>query len=532
MSPVRESETKTLPRCNKAWSTTGGSSGAIPDDMMLRAARRLGPVGLIYAFCFLAFYLAYNVVSGSAVIEADMNAAVALTAVLLGVTMFGISRWSHWPPCRILSAGLVFQVLASFLIAFIETCFPYSPDDLIRGHSAVAIWIVYFALLIPVNWRQTILASLFSASTLPLALALNILIGAVPGPTLGQWVLINLAPMLMVLTTAPLSRYLFSLGAQVSKAREAGSYEFIERLGMGGMGEVWRARHRMLAREAAVKLIRPRTFGFHETNEIEAAKRRFEREAKATAALQSPHTVTLYDYGTTEEGVLYYAMELVKGMDLEDLVRKHGPQRSERVVSILMQVCDSLAEAHAHGLTHRDIKPRNILIGRLGLEFDFVKVVDFGLVKALRDHGQTQLTQDGTTTGTPAYMAPEVALGAGEVDERADLYALGCVGYWLLTGHNVFEGKTTMAVALDHIQTKPAPPSERVETPIPRRLEGLILACLAKKPEDRPQSALELKARLLESIEGEDWNGQSAESWWRIHAPDIAAQTYAPATLV
>jgi len=532
MSPVRESETRTLPRCNKAWSTTGGSSGTIPDDMMLRAARRLGPVGLIYGFCFLSFYLAYNVVSGSPVIEADMNAAVALMAVLLGVTMFGISRWSHWPPCRILSAGLVFQVLASFLIAFIETCFPYSPDDLIRGHSAVAIWIVYFALLIPVNWRQTILASLFSASTLPLALALNILIGTVPSPTAGQWVLINLAPMLMVLTTAPLSRYLFSLGAQVSKAREAGSYEFIERLGLGGMGEVWRARHRMLAREAAVKLIRPRTFGFHETNEIEAVKRRFEREAKATAALQSPHTVTLYDYGMTEEGVLYYAMELVKGMDLEDLVRKHGPQRPERVVRILTQVCDSLAEAHAHGLTHRDIKPRNILIGRLGLEFDFVKVVDFGLVKALGDHSQTQLTQDGTTTGTPAYMAPEVALGTGEADERADLYALGCVGYWLLTGHNVFEGKTAMAVALDHVQTKPTPPSERVETPIPRRLEGLILACIAKKPADRPQSALELKARLLESIEGEDWNEQSAESWWRIHAPEIAAQTYAPATLV
>lgn len=211
---------------------------------------------------------------------------------------------------------------------------------------------------------------------------------------------------------------------------------------------------------------------------------------------------------------------------------KYGPQPPERVVRILTQVCDSLAEAHAHGLTHRDIKPRNILIGRLGLEFDFVKVVDFGLVKALRDSDQTQLTQDGTTTGTPAYMAPEVAMGTADVDERADLYAVGCVGYWLLTGHNVFEGKTAMAVALDHVQTKPIPPSERVETPIPRRLEAAILACLAKKPEDRPQSALELKALLAGALDGDDWNGHSAESWWRVHAPDVAAQTHAPATLV
>lgn len=532
MSPVRDSETKTLPRCNKAWSTTGGSSGAVPDDILLRAARRLGPVGLVYAFCFLSFYLAYAVVSGRPVAAADLPGAITLAALLLGLTMYSVSRWAHWPPCRILSAGLVFQVLASFLIAFIETYWPYAPDDLIHGHSAVAIWIVYFALLIPVSWRQTIVASLFSALTLPAAMALHILLGHVPSPTLGQWILINLAPMLMVAATAPLSRYLFSLGAQVNKAREAGSYEFIERLGLGGMGEVWRARHRMLAREAAVKLIRPRTVGLHESDAIEAARRRFEREAKATAALQSPHTVTLYDYGVTDEGALYYAMELVKGMDLEDLVRKYGPQPPERVVRILTQVCDSLAEAHAHGLTHRDIKPRNILIGRLGLEFDFVKVVDFGLVKALRDSDQTQLTQDGTTTGTPAYMAPEVAMGTADVDERADLYAVGCVGYWLLTGHNVFEGKTAMAVALDHVQTKPIPPSERVETPIPRRLEAAILDCLAKKPEDRPQSALELKALLAGALDGDDWNGHSAESWWRVHAPDVAAQTHAPATLV
>lgn len=532
MRPSREADTVTLPRCNKAWSSTGGSSVPVADEFQRRAVWRIGIVGLIYSGCFLSFYVAYHVVAGLPVVQADDKAAVALGAVLLGGAMFVVSRWSHWPVCRILRLALIFEVLASFLIAYIETHWPYEPTDMVRGHSAVAIWIVYFALLVPTNWRQTVLASFASAAMLPLALALHIVLGRVPSPTVGQWVLINLAPALMVAATAPIARYLAHLGAQVTRAHEAGSYELIERLGAGGMGEVWRARHRMLAREAAVKLIRPQSFGLHDTPAVEAARRRFEREAKATALLQCPHTVTLYDYGVTDDGDLYYAMELVHGMDVEELVRRHGEQPAERVVYILVQVCASLAEAHARGLTHRDIKPRNILIGRLGLEFDFVKVVDFGLVKALRNPDQTRLTQDGATTGTPAYMAPEVALGAPGVDERADIYALGCVGYWLLTGQQVFTGKTPMAMALEHVQRQPVPPSQRVETVIPADLEEVILACLAKKPEARPQSALELRERLLATVAAGRWDSQAAESWWRIHEPAIVADTTMAPALV
>ncbi|MCC6587671.1 MAG: protein kinase [Bryobacterales bacterium] len=531
MTNVQDPLTQTLPRCQKAF-VFGSSPAALPDEMLERAAQRLAIVGLVYSGCFAVFYIAYQLVQGSPIIEGDTHFFVTLSAVLLGVGMYAISRWSGLGPCRVLPLGLIFQVASSFLIAFEETWFPFTPQEVLRGHSAVAIWIVYFALLVPVTWTQTILASVASAMTLPLALSINIMLEHTNSPTAAQWVMLNLAPAVMVAATAPLSRYIYTLGTQVTKAREAGTYEFIERIGQGGMGEIWRAKHRMLAREAAVKLIRPRAMGLHDTPVIEAARRRFEREARATAALQSPHTVTLYDYGVTDEGALYYAMELVRGLDLEDLVRKHGAQPPERVVKILAQVCDSLAEAHAHGLTHRDVKPRNILIGRLGLEFDFVKVVDFGLVKALRASEQTQLTQDGTTTGTPGYMAPEVALGDNDVDHRADIYAVGCVGYWLLTGQHVFEGKTAMAVALEHIQSQPVPPSQRAELPVSPELDSVILECLAKKPVERPRTALDLKERLLRAVPGREWTPDEAEEWWDTHAPEVAAGSHARAVLV
>jgi serine/threonine-protein kinase len=274
----------------------------------------------------------------------------------------------------------------------------------------------------------------------------------------------------------------------------------------------------MLARPAAIKLIRPEMLGGTDSAVAARAIARFRREAEAAAHLRSQHTVDLYDFGVTEDQTLYLVMELLEGMDLESLVRQHGPMPSPRVIHVLRQVCDSLEEAHARGLVHRDIKPANIHLGRVGCREDFVKVLDFGLVKtATAGAAQSLATIEGVIMGTPAYMAPEMALG-DSVDGRADLYALGCVAYYLLTGEQVFTGDTVLKVITQHLQAVPARPSERTELPIPATLEHLVLACLAKKPEDRPQNAREL-AQSLETVQGMTWSEQEAARWWSQHHP-------------
>ena len=289
------------------------------------------------------------------------------------------------------------------------------------------------------------------------------------------------------------------------------------------MGEVWRARHRLLIRPAAIKLIRQRALGAM-SGDPELLVRRFEREARATAALTSPHTVQLYDFGVTEDGRLYYVMELLDGLDLDTLVRQHGPLPAERVVHLLRQVCSSLQDAHANGLVHRDIKPANVVVSRAGTTFDFVKVLDFGLVKLdsrseCRARTPSSSAPRAAGAARPAYMAPEVVLGAADTDHRVDLYALGCVAYWLLTGKMVFEGENAMQVMMQHAQAEPKRPSHRVDLPIPAALEDLVMECLEKDPARRPASAEVVSDRLdavpLTSV----WTAERAEQWWAMHRP-------------
>jgi eukaryotic-like serine/threonine-protein kinase len=296
-------------------------------------------------------------------------------------------------------------------------------------------------------------------------------------------------------------------------AAAGAGYVLEEKIGSGGMGEVWRARHRTLGRLAAVKRIRPDVLDLLPEHG-EMARRRFEREARATACLRSPHAVTLYDFGTEADGAFYFAMELLDGMDLNALVKRDGPQPAGRVVEILRQACDALAEAHALGLVHRDIKPSNLFLCRTALDGDFVKVLDFGLAKWVHDDGRSRLTMEQATTGTPAYIAPEAALGQ-EVDGRADIYCLACVGYWLLTGSTVFQASQAMAMLLAHINETPQAPSRKSELPVPESLDRLILRCLAKNPAERPAGAEEL-ARLLEECGAQPWTAARARSWWNL----------------
>jgi eukaryotic-like serine/threonine-protein kinase len=311
------------------------------------------------------------------------------------------------------------------------------------------------------------------------------------------------------------SKILTRLGAHVQRARELGSYRLVELIGRGGMGEVWRATHRMLARPAAIKLIKPEILGAPGGPEAGVVVERFRREAEAASGLQSPHTIRLYDFGETRAGTFYFVMELLDGLDLETLVRRFGPVPAARVVEILRQTCHSLGEAHDRGLVHRDVKPANIYLCRMGREYDFMKVLDFGLVKYDEDQNilDTIKTNAEMTTGTPAYMAPEMANGE-TIDRRADIYALGCVAYWLLTGQMVFEADSPLRMLIQHIQATPVPPSIRSGRPVPRALEDLILRCLAKSPADRPATVDELVAALDEITLDQAWTQADAREWW------------------
>jgi DNA-binding NtrC family response regulator len=298
-----------------------------------------------------------------------------------------------------------------------------------------------------------------------------------------------------------------------------GSYRLIAPLGSGGMGEVWRARHRLLARPAAVKLIR------HEEESSVAREqllRRFEREAQVTATLRSPHTVQLFDFGVDDSGSFYYVMELLDGLDLHEIVKRFGPQPAERVIMLMRQACRSLAEAHEHGLVHRDIKPANLFVTRLGFEYDYLKVLDFGIVKDHPAAGDesTLLSAQGLLPGTPAFMAPELVFSENRIDGRADLYSLACAAYWALTGQLLFDAATAAQMIVHHAQTKPVPPSQVSELPIPRQLEAILMACLEKDPAKRVPSALELDAQLARVPMADPWTNERAQEWWNVNAPD------------
>ncbi|MGH9174670.1 MAG: protein kinase domain-containing protein, partial [Vicinamibacterales bacterium] len=300
-----------------------------------------------------------------------------------------------------------------------------------------------------------------------------------------------------------------------------GSYHLVTRLGFGGMGEVWLAKHRLLARPAAVKLIR------HDVvqpgTEHEELVRRFEREAQVTSGLRSPHTVQLYDFGVNDSGSFFYVMELLDGFDLDQIVSRFGPQPPARVIMLLRQACRSLAEAHEHGLVHRDIKPANLFVTRLGAECDYLKVLDFGIVKDHPGQARTMLSSQGILQGTPAFMAPELIRGESPLDGRSDLYALACTAYLALTGRLVFEANTPAQMLLHHVQTPPQPPSKVAPLPIPRELDAIVLTCLEKDPARRVGSAQELEAQLAR-VPCETWTQDQAREWWETHAPERVAR--------
>jgi len=298
-----------------------------------------------------------------------------------------------------------------------------------------------------------------------------------------------------------------------------GSYTLLERLGSGGMGEVWLARHRLLARPAAVKLVRESAFSWGEEGQV--VRQRFAREAHATAELQSPHTVQLFDFGTTETGGFYYVMERLRGMDLQRMVERFGPIPEARAIALLKQACLSLAEAHGLGLVHRDVKPANLFVCRLGREYDFLKVLDFGVVSRHRRASSEPVTVSGLILGTPAFLAPELVSERTAFDCRADIYALGCVAYWLLAGQPPFNSTDPMVLLADHARTVPQPPSTRRPGTISPEMDALVLACLEKDPANRPSSAEVLGGQLDALSIAAPWDQRLARAWWEQHGEGL-----------
>ena len=507
-------------------------SGELPDDLALEAARRLRTACLVFVGLLGLMLVVNHLVAPRLALPLDQVVAWPPIADWLAVGWIALSLvvYRAAPGCArrgspLVNMALGYEIGLGLVLGLINQ---WQPQALAGRLSWLCVLILVFPTIVPAPPRKVLLASLIVATMDPVGLIVARARG-LELPPLGLLVWTYLPNYICAVLAVLPSHIIHRLGRKVRQARELGSYRLIERIGQGGMGEVWKAEHRMLARPAAIKLIRAERLAYGSDGIAEA---RFRREADAAASLRSPHTIQLYDFGMTRDRELYYVMELLDGIDLDRLVVEHGPQPAARVVHILRQACRSLAEAHAAGLVHRDIKPGNLHLGRLGLDDDFLKVLDFGLVKGdgRWERQEVQLTGPESATGTPAYMPPELASG-DPVDGRTDLYALGCVGYFLLTGTLVFPGDAPLQVILQHLQAQPVPPSVRLGRTVPPKLDRLILRCLAKTRDGRPAGAAEMDEELGRCDAG-IWSQADAHEWWetRLRTAPPADPRPSPAT--
>jgi serine/threonine-protein kinase len=496
----------------------------IADDLLRGASRRLRIFALMGAVLWFTGPLLYHFALQSVTQGAWPWYRPRPSDYICFVYMLGsLAFWLHVRRSQasgrvLLDRGLGYLIFMSLGIGMMWhwDLMPFT-HEIVPGFTWVGPLLLIYAAIIPTPPTKMLVAGLIAATMNPVGMFIAKARGAWDfGPNYNVLVM-HYPDYILAVVAAVISGVVTSMGEKLSSALEMGSYHLGDLIGKGGMGEVYRATHRMLARPAAIKLIRREMVAGDGAENVETVMRRFRREAEVAASLRSPHTVELYDFGVAEDGTLYYAMELLEGMDLESLVRASGPVPASRTIFILAQVCESLAEAHTRGLVHRDIKPANIHVGTLGLQHDFAKVLDFGLVKGgLVDADLPQMTATGVATGTPLYMAPEMALGE-EVDGRADLYALGCVAYYMLSGKAVFEAANPVQAIARHVKDTPVPIQERSGIAVTPALERLVFDLLAKRPAERPATAQEV-ARRLAAVEIEPWTEAQAALWWQERA--------------
>lgn len=487
--------------------------------------RRIAQFGLVAGLVSLGAILFRIVLAlgygyfGEELIHPSLRWHAAAGAILLGVWF--LTRRGEPSVRRLYWIEGIGLVAASAAYTIMMVYIPIQSDPGLIAVLAIGNGLFARALFVPSTARHTAVLAL-GISVPMLATVFYIFWNADPQPfldtgweesattplSLGSY-FAALTGMWWAATTAvcvTASHVIYGLRKEVDQVRKLGQYTLEAKLGEGGMGVVYRASHAMLRRPCAVKLLR-------EEHSTQVAVARFEREVQLTAGLTHPNTVTVFDYGRTPEGLFYYAMEYLEGATLARAVEVDGEQPPERVVAILIQVASALKEAHAVGLIHRDIKPSNIILTRQGGDPDVAKVLDFGVVKNLRAAPDQDNTDVGELRGTPLYMAPESIMDPDWIDGRVDLYALGAVGYFLLTGQHVFTGSTLAEVCGKQILAEPVPPRMRAIQEIPPDLEHVILQCLEKSPEKRPKNP----AALIEALRGVDvppWTSAQAETWW------------------
>ena len=441
---------------------------------------------------------------GSATAIALMGRYMAPQALRLNAEAVDYNLAALEPKASALMIGLQMeQILVALMLGL---AFGYVlRAALVPSTVRLTVWITVLAI-VP-------LFALYVFDWVPLAVDRSLREAIGPYQTISLVINILIWWTLVTIVCVSISRIIHNLRREIRQAMRLGQYTLEQKLGEGGMGMVYRANHAMMRRPTAVKLLSQEKAG-------EASLARFEREVQQTARLTHPNTITIYDYGRTPDGVFYYAMELLDGASLEAVVERDGPQPPGRVVRVMEMVAGGLAEAHKLGIIHRDIKPANIFLCRQGGEFDIAKVLDFGLVKVVEGPQDANLTHDGVVTGTPQYLAPEALTNPDTIDGRSDLYALGAVGYFLLTGEQVFTGNI-VEICGHHLHTEPIPPSERLGRELPYELEAVVMQCLAKKPDDRPQSAGEIRARLAASLDVPRWRQADAQAWWQEHGEAV-----------
>lgn len=406
---------------------------------------------------------------------------------------------------EVFDAAATLGICVSFVAVGHQTLQPYG---FYTSTLSVALVSITRAMIVPSAPSRTLLLAAFSFGGLLVSRALwpvSLELPRLPGAVVRGLVEAVLWSVAASAVATVASRVIYGLQEKVREARYLGQYALEERIGQGGMGEIYRARHVMLRRPTAVKIM--------SGHGSEAQLKRFEREVQVTARLTHPNTISIYDYGRTPGGRFYYAMELLDGLTLEELVERHGPLPPARVIHLLTQVCGALREAHGVGLIHRDIKPANIYVCRRGDIADFVKVLDFGLVREVNGSRDVSLSRANAVVGTPLYLSPEALLNPAQIDARADIYGLGGVAYYLATGTPPFNGRNVVEICAHHLHTEPEPPSRRRIVPLD--LEQVILSCLAKEPASRPQTASALVAALTNCAASQGWDEHDADSWWR-----------------
>jgi serine/threonine-protein kinase len=499
----------------------GGSQGSMPGDLLESARIRVRTaclvVGGLWFYVLLMDKVVYPLFGRPALANGqtwspEQSALIVVGLILSLATAWWVNRMRE-NPLTAIDVGLAFEVVTAFLVAFVTEWFPRSDTNAV---SWLCVLILLYPAIAPATPAKTLTAALASATTYLIAIGFALFRGVQFHPTGYELIWLILPQYLCAFLAVVPATVIRGLGRQVRKARELGSYTLQERLGVGGMGEVYRGTHRLLARPAALKLITPAVLHSGSADSERVIVERFKREAEAAATLRSPHTIELYDFGVADDGTFYYVMELLDGLDLEKLTSSFGPVPPARAVHFLQQACESLGEAHARGLVHRDLKPSNLFACRMGLEVDFIKVLDFGLVKnnPKSSEEQVRLTAVDSVSGTPAFMAPEMIGGGDAVGPPADVYAIGCVAHWLLTGKFVFQAPNPTAMLVKHLQQQPERASVSSPHSVPQELDELILECLAKEPSARPANAIELGRRLGACIVAEKWTDEMAEAWW------------------